>query len=92
MEEEKKELTHEELVEKEKREIQVLKEQDELGKLRLEKEALKRRLKENRIEGVKENLKSVGKTLGGLFEGIPALGTDLQPIDKKKEKDVTPTS
>jgi hypothetical protein len=86
MEEDKKELSHEEQLEKEKQEIKRLEKEAELEKLQRKKAELHWQSRERKASKLKDGINSVGKILGNLFEGVPALGNDLKPIEKKKEE------
>ena len=81
----KRELTHEEKVELLNQEIRDLKEAKEIGILVQERNKIKKEINSQKIESVTDELGSIGNVLGGIFKGIPALGTDLQPIDNRQK-------
>jgi len=81
----KKKLSYEELIKKEKEELEKLKKQAELEKLKLEKEQLKKQARQLKSKRYKESLKTAGKVLDTIFKGVPALDVDLKPINKKKK-------
>jgi len=81
----KKKLSYEELIKKEKEELEKLKKQAELEKLRLEKSRLKKQTRQLKSKRYKETLKTAGRVLDTIFKGVPALDVDLKPINKKKK-------
>lgn len=82
----KKNLSYEDLIKKEKEELERLKKQAELEKLRYEKKKLEKEIRGYKIKRYKETFRSIGRALNVAFSGVPALGPDLKPIDTRKKR------
>lgn len=82
----KKKLSYDDLIKKEKAELERLKKQAELEELRLERRKLEKKIRGYKIKRYKETFKTIGRALNVAFSGVPALGPDLKPIDTKKKR------